>query len=176
MNQNKIEENLIFSGKTIELFLSKFKGGPNKTLVREVVKRKNAAAVIAITPENKIVLLKQYRQAVEEPLWEIPAGLVDDGETARETAERELAEEAGYKTGDIEEMLHYFSSPGFTNEKVIIFKATSLEYIGASPEEEEEFELQELSLEEALNQVYAEKITDAKTMLAILLLANEQRA
>lgn len=173
MKQKKVEENRIFSGKTIDLYLSKFKSSLGRMLEREVVKRKNAAAVLAITPENKIVLVKQYRQAVEESLLEIPAGLIDDNETARETAERELIEEAGYKTDEIEEVIHYYSSPGFTDEEVIIFKASSLEYVGAEPEDEEEFEAWEVTLQQAINMIYEGRITDAKTIIAILLFANE---
>lgn len=173
MNQKKIEEIKKFEGKTLSLYLSKFES-KDKVLKREIIKRKNAVGIIAITPKNKIILVKQFRQPVEECLWEIPAGIIDGDESAGDTAHRELIEETGYKAHKVNELIHYYSSPGFTDEEVIIYKATGLDYVGSSPEEEEEFESEELDIERAIEMISEGRIIDAKSIIAILLVANEQ--
>lgn len=175
MKQKKINEKKIYQGKVFSVFLSQFENSKNQKLEREIIKRKDgAAAIIAITPQNTILLVKQYRQAVEELIWEIPAGIIDENETPKETAQRELIEETGYKAQKIEEVMHYYSSAGFTDEVVVIYKATGLSFVGTMPEDEEEFEIKEFTLSQILKMIKDEEINDAKTIIAALLLENER--
>lgn len=172
MEQKKVSEKKLFEGKVLSLYLSNFSNSRGRNLEREIVKRKNAAGILAVTDKDKIILVKQYRQAVEQLMWEIPAGIIDEGESALDTAKRELIEETGFKANEIEELTRYFSSAGFTDEEVVVYLATGLTYVGEEPEDDEEFEIKEFSIKETLSMINSGEIIDAKTIIAIILLAN----
>jgi ADP-ribose pyrophosphatase len=174
VEQKKTNENKIFEGKALSLYLSNFMNSKGRDIEREVVKRKKAAGILAVTSKGNIIMVRQYRQAVEQLLWEIPAGLIDRAEIASDAAQRELIEETGYKASKICEISRFYSSAGFTNEEVIIFKASGLEYVGAAPDDEEEFEIEEFNLETALDMIDSKEIIDAKTIIALLLFFKEK--
>ena len=90
----------------------------------EIVRHAPAVAVLALR-DDKILGVRQERRAIGQSTWEVPAGLIDEGETALEAAERELAEETQLG-GDLELLTQVYSSPGFTDEKIYIFEATQL--------------------------------------------------
>lgn len=94
---------------------------------RDVVAHPGAVAIVALDGAGRVLMIRQYRHPVGRMLWEIPAGLRDvDGEPTRATAERELLEEAGYRAIDWHVLTDYFSSPGFTDERLRVFLARGL--------------------------------------------------
>ncbi|HEX2029954.1 MAG TPA: NUDIX hydrolase [Actinomycetota bacterium] len=133
---------------------------------REVVRHPGAVGIVAVTGEGAVVLVRQFREAVREPVLEIPAGVRDvRGEDPAETARRELAEETGYRATSVRPLGRIHSSPGFTDETVELFVA------GAEPggEPEPGVEVVTMALQDALSAVSAGSITDAKTVTALLL-------
>ena len=137
---------------------------------RDLIFHNGAVAVIAITPEKKMILVKQYRKAIEATSYEIPAGKLEAGEHAdpKVAALRELEEETGY-TGQLELVYDFYTSIGFCNEKIKLYKASNLTKVeNPRPQDEDEtLELFEVSLEEAHQLLQSGDICDAKTIMAL---------
>ena len=137
---------------------------------RDLIFHNGAVAVIAITPENKMILVKQYRKAIEATSYEIPAGKLEAGENAdpQAAALRELEEETGY-TGQLELVYDFYSAIGFCNEKIKLYSASHLAKVeNPRPQDEDEtLELFEVSLEEAEQLLKNGDICDAKTIMAL---------
>ena len=134
----------------------------------DVVRHPGAAAVLALTPDGEVLLVRQLRPAIGQLLVEIPAGLLDQrDEDALSCAARELFEETGYRHRTIEFLGGYFSSAGFTDEYVHLFVATTARQPEAAPEQG--IELLSRPLTEMVTSARAGRIRDAKTALALLL-------
>src|SRR5690606_21440948 len=137
---------------------------------RELIDHPGAVAVIAITDEGKLVLVEQYRKALNRSIIEIPAGKIEPGEDIEVTALRELEEETGYGANRFEFLQSFATSPGFANEIIHIFVAEELYKIDkpAAGDEDEFIQLYECTIEEAEQMVRDQRIYDAKTAFAIL--------
>jgi 8-oxo-dGDP phosphatase len=142
---------------------------------RDVVLHPGAVAVLALDETGQVLLIRQYRHPVSKLLWEIPAGLRDvAGEPLLATAQRELLEEAGYRARTWRVLADYYSSPGFTNERLRIFLARDLELVPAAerdfvPEDEEtQLVLAWLPLDEAVGKVLAGDLHNSAAALGIL--------
>jgi ADP-ribose pyrophosphatase len=159
----------IFKGRVIDLFLEEVELPNGKTSTREIVKHPGAVAVLAITPENKIIMVEQFRKPLERTLVEIPAGKLEKGEEPETTAKRELEEETGYTCGELRPLLSFYTSPGFADELVHLFIAENLEKltIPAELDEDEFLDVMEVTLEEALEMIQDKRIYDAKTAYAV---------
>ena len=140
------------------------------TAQRDLIFHNGAVCVLAVTPENKIVLVKQYRKAIEKVSVEIPAGKLEVGENAdlEAAALRELEEEAAY-TGKLSLLYDFYSAIGFCNERLRLYLASDLRKVeNPRPQDEDEtLELLEVSLEEAKALIQSGDICDAKTIMAI---------
>jgi 8-oxo-dGTP pyrophosphatase MutT (NUDIX family) len=142
---------------------------------RDVVIHPGAVAVLALDDAQQVLLIRQYRHPVGRLLWEVPAGLRDvAGEPPSATARRELLEEAGYRARDWRVLADYYSSPGFSTERLRVFLARDLEFV---PESERDFvpEGEEtqlvpawLPLDEAVRKVFAGELHNGVAALAIL--------
>lgn len=159
----------IYSGRVISLSVDDVVLPNGKPSKRELVKHPGAVAVIAITQNHKIVLVEQYRKALERTLVEIPAGKIEQGEDPKETAFRELEEETGYTASDLHFVQSFATSPGFADEIIHIYVAQGLKKVTENRQlDEDEFvEIHECSLAEAEKWIQDERIYDAKTAFAI---------
>lgn len=140
-------------------------------VVREVVgltKASRAAAALPITDKGTVVLVKQFRYPAGEELIEIPAGVVEEGESPLECMKRELEEETGYTATQWEEMFSFYPSPGVVSERIHVFLARGLQKTHPHPEEEEKIVVFEVPFEKALRMLRYGEIYDAKTMTALL--------
>jgi len=133
---------------------------------REVVHHPGAAAVVPFVSDSEVLLVRQYRHPVRTQLWEIPAGKLEPGEGALACARRELREETGLVADDWTEVGAFFTSPGFSDERITLFFAAALRPIGRSIGDEI-VEHQAFTLDEVERMIDAGEITDAKTILAI---------
>lgn len=167
--EKTISTQSIFSGKVISLQVDDVELPNGAHSKREIIKHPGAVAVIAITPQNKIVMVEQYRKALERSVVEIPAGKLEPGEEPIVTAARELEEETGYVSGKMEHLISFYTSPGFADEIVHVYVATELKQKEnpASCDEDEFVEVMELTLEEAQQYIQEKKIYDAKTAYAV---------
>jgi len=133
---------------------------------RELVLHPGAVAILPILPDGKILLVRQYRHAVGKELLEIPAGKLDlPGESPDECAARELAEETGYEASEWEELLTFYTSPGFTNETITLFCARRLREVG-SPIAEEITGVKRVTPNRLLEMIRSGEIIDGKTIIA----------
>ncbi|MBJ8326013.1 NUDIX domain-containing protein [Streptococcus pacificus] len=178
--EKTIERETIFKGHIFDVAVDKVEL-PNGlgTSTRELVFHKGAVAVLAITPENKLVIVKQYRKAIEMISYEIPAGKLEVGESGseKEAALRELEEETGY-VGELSLIHEFYTAIGFCNEKIKLYLGTSLKKVpNPKPKDDDEtIEILELSLKECQDMISTGQITDAKTIIAVQYLTlNQER-
>lgn len=167
-----VKSEKIFEGKIINVRVDTVELQNQKYAKREIVEHKGASAVIAINEKNELILVKQYRKAVEDFLFEIPAGKINVAEEPRECALRELREETGYEAENISKIYEMFSSPGYSNEKIHLFKAENLIYTSTNFDEDENIEVICISKEEAIKMLESGRITDSKTLVGILFWLN----
>lgn len=171
MEEKTINREWLFKGHIIDVAkdtVSLPKGG---TASREIVFHNGGVGIVAITPENKILLVRQFRKPVEDVLLEIPAGKIDDrdADDPSHTAYRELEEETGYTTKNLEKITAMYPSPGFSNEMLWIYFTNQLEKVdNPLPQDEDELlELVSYTLEEAKTAIANGEIKDAKTIVGI---------
>ncbi len=126
------------------------------------------AAKSARKGEPSILLERQYRHAAQSMMWELPAGRIDDGETALTAAKRELLEETGYRARQWKRALHFYVSPGFLDETMTIYLARGLQAGKAQPEPDEKIAIRFFPLSEAKRMALHGPIRDAKTIAGIL--------
>ncbi|RHW41180.1 NUDIX hydrolase [Neobacillus notoginsengisoli] len=169
LEEKTISSKEIFNGKIISVRVDDVELPNGKTSKREIVKHPGAVAVIAVTDDNKIILVEQYRKAMERTMVEIPAGKLEKGEDPKECAHRELEEETGYECKELEWLTSFYTSPGFADEIIHLYiaKGLSKKENAASLDEDEFVNLEEVTLEQALEYVKEKKIYDAKTAYAI---------
>ena len=124
-----------------------------------------------ILDDGRVCLLRNYRVAVDETLIELPAGTLEPGEDPAEAARRELAEETGYRAGEIEFLAEFFTSPGLLDERMYLYLATSLTPGPMALEPGEDIEPLVCAFDEALAMARDGRIRDGKTIAALLLWA-----
>jgi ADP-ribose pyrophosphatase len=157
----------IYDGRVVDLRvdeIDRVRGGRRKV---EVVEHVGGVCVIARPSPQEIVLVKQYRHAVDTDLWEVPAGMIERGEPPLETARRELIEETGYRADSLRFLWSIYTTPGFCTERIHFFVAEGLSAGAAQPEDDEEFELRTWSIADAWALVEADRLRDAKTQVAL---------
>lgn len=160
----------IFKGRVISLKVDEVELPDGKTSNREIINHPGAVAVIAITDEGQILLVEQYRKALERSIFEIPAGKLEPGEAPIVTARRELAEETGYGCEELTYIQTFATSPGFADELIHLFVARKLFVLEeqAQLDEDEFVELYAVTVKEAEAMMADERIYDAKTAFAVL--------
>jgi ADP-ribose pyrophosphatase len=139
---------------------------------RDVVVHAPVAAVLAIDGDDRLTLVRQHRVPVESSLLELPAGFIEPGESPLEAARRELAEETGLHSGEWRAAATFYTSAGFTDERVHLFVATGLEPGDATPTEDERLEIVRVPVADAAGLI--EVCEDAKTVIGLLLLARDR--
>ncbi|EIJ78755.1 methanol dehydrogenase activator protein [Bacillus methanolicus PB1] len=167
--EKTIKTEQIFSGRVVKLQVDDVELPNGQTSKREIVRHPGAVAVIAVTNENKIVMVEQYRKPLEKSIVEIPAGKLEKGEDPRITALRELEEETGYQCEQMEWLISFATSPGFADEIIHLYvaKGLSKKENAAGLDEDEFVDLIELTLEEALQYIKEQRIYDSKTVIAV---------
>ncbi|WP_409301510.1 NUDIX hydrolase [Peribacillus sp. SCS-155] len=167
--EKTISSEKVFAGKVISLQVDEVVLPDGKHSKREIVKHPGAVAVIAITPDNKMIMVEQYRKPLERSVVEIPAGKLEKGEEPLYCAARELEEETGYESKKMEHLISFYTSPGFADELIHIFLAEDLvkKENAAAGDDDEFVEVLELTLDEAEEYVRMGKIYDAKTAYAV---------
>lgn len=157
----------IFSGRIIDVQVDEVELPNGEKSIRELVKHPGAVAIIAVTAEERIVFVRQYRKALNKSIIEIPAGKLEHGEEPLTCAIRELEEETGYKSKQMRFVVSFYTSPGFADELIHIFYTDELEKGVVNMDEDEFVETVELTVAEALKLVESEEIHDAKTIFAL---------
>ncbi|MFK5926917.1 MAG: NUDIX hydrolase [Desulfuromusa sp.] len=172
---SKISEEKIYHGRILDLSREIHRMPNNKESNFEIISHPGGAAALPILDDGRLLLIRQFRPAVEGYIYEIPAGRLEVGEDAAGCVERELEEEVGYRPRQLESLGYVYSSVGFCNEKIYLFIATELELTQTAHEPDEFIEPLVVTLDEALKMITAGTITDAKTQIALLRYALQAR-
>lgn len=136
--------------------------------IRDVVRHPGAVAVVALTDDGRICLVRQYRVALNRVTVEVPAGKLDAGEDPLDCARRELLEETGYEADNIAFLTTIATSCGFADELIHLYMATGLHLCGSSPDADEFINVDLVPLQELIDAVLDGRIEDAKTVVATL--------
>jgi ADP-ribose pyrophosphatase len=164
-----IETILRHKGNRISLVSMVFKDNEGISFTSDVIKHPGAVALLPITEKGEVMLIRQWRRAIENILIEIPAGTIEPSEPPKECAIRELQEEVGYKPLNLTSLGGFYASPGFCNEYIHLFLARDLVISQLKAEDSEGIDVFTLPLEEALSWVQQGKICDSKTISALCL-------
>ena len=153
---------IAFDGKQIKVAVEEWDSGE-----REIVQHSGAVAIVAVDREGFITFVRQRREAARKKLLELPAGTLEPDEEPLQTAKRELAEEAGLTGGNWREVVVFYSTPGFCNERVFVYFAENVERGDAHPEASEEIEIVRVPVDDVAGML--DEIEDAKTLAGLLL-------
>lgn len=165
---SKTTEELIYHGRILDLARETHSMPDGREAHFEIIHHPGGAAALPILDNGQLLLIRQFRPAIEDYIYEIPAGRLEVGETAAGCIERELEEEVGYHPTHLESLGYVYSSVGFCNERIHLFIATELEQTATAHEADEFIEPIVVTLDTALEMVSTGTITDAKTQIALL--------
>lgn len=165
--EKRISSETVFDGRLVRVRVDRVELPSGRLGTREVVEHPGAVAILPVLEDGRLVLVRQYRYAVDRVLLEVPAGTREPGEDPRETAIRELREEVGLVAASVEPLVRFLISPGWCNEELIAYRATGLRDVGAAPEMDEDLEIVRVTPEEVPGLLAAGEIGDAKTITAI---------
>ena len=162
-----VTPNKIFDGKILNLRCDEVRTPSGHLAKREVVEHKSAIGVLALTGNQSVLLVKQYRYAINSITLEICAGLIEKGEDPYQAAEREMQEELKFKAGKLEKIGGFYASPGFCTEYVTIFLATELEKSSLPQDEDENVSTVEIKYNQIPAMLANGDIQDSKTFAAL---------
>jgi ADP-ribose pyrophosphatase len=167
LTETCVESRRIYDGRIIGVRLDKIKLPDGRMASREVVEHKPAVMVLAENDRSEVLLIRQHRYPSGETLIELPAGITEPGEDFSDSAVRELREETGWKPAHIEKVMEFYSSPGFSDELLIMFYANGLTR-DALPLDEDEFILAGFASRIEVEELITNGgVRDSKTLLAL---------
>lgn len=165
MKEKTISSKTVYSGRIIDVKFDEVEISTGKRSWREVVEHSGGVTMCAVN-NGKILFVKQYRYPLKQDLLELPAGKLEKGENPDEACRRELEEETGYKAASWKFLGNIHTSAGFCNEKLYLYLAQDLEFVGKHPDEGEIIENYEYPTDEVKSMIKNGEITDAKTICA----------
>ena len=167
MKEKKINGEILYDGKILKLERDLVLCPNNDKAYREIVRHNGGAAVLLINVKNEILLIKQFRYAYDEIIYEIPAGKLELNEDPYEAAKRELEEETGYKSDSLESLGIIYPTCGYSSEKIHLYLAKNVKKGIKHLDDDEFIETKFIPLEEVEKMIINNEIKDAKTICAI---------
>ncbi len=159
----------VYEGRVLTLDVDEVEEPGGVRGVREVVRHAGSVAALPVQEDGRVVLVRQYRYAVDREVWELPAGRLDGGESPEEGARRELEEEVGLRADTLEPISVFYTTPGFCDETMHLFRATALRSVPPRPEADERIEAGTFTLAEAREMIRRGTVREGKTLVALLL-------
>jgi ADP-ribose pyrophosphatase len=156
----------IFAGRIFDVEGGQAMLDDGRLVRREVVTHDGGIGIVPVLG-NEVLLICQYRIAVDQFILEIPAGRREGQESPQRRAELELKEEVGYRAAELQLLASYYSSVGFTNERMFIYLATGLQEVGQALEKDEQIEIVPVALAEIPQMLADGIIVDAKTIIGL---------
>lgn len=162
----------VFDGKVFDIDRDRVRMPNGRTVTVDVVRHPKSVVLIPVPEPGHVILIKQYRYAVNTFLWELPAGSVDEGETPEQAARRECHEEIGRVPATIVRMAAMFPTPGYCDEEMVFFRVSSLEEPteAAALDEDEDIEARTFELREAREMIRSGEIIDMKTVAGLAMI------
>ncbi len=171
----KLDEEVVHRGYAFRAAVARYEAPDGSTFSRDIIRHVGAVAVLPLHDDGTVTVVRQYRAPIEDRLLEIPAGLRDvSDEPLEETARRELAEEVGLVADHVEPLTSFHNAAGFSDEVVHVFLGTGLHPVAADVQgpEEEDMVVERHPLADLVAMVHDGTITDAKTIIGVLLVAS----
>lgn len=165
----RLNRELKFKGKIIDFYQDTIEVDGDHTVIWDFIKHKGAAAVVPVTEDGKILMVRQYRNALDRYTLEIPAGALDaEDELGLACASRELEEETGYRSENLEWLITLRTTVAFCNERIEVYVAKNLIPSRQHLDEDEFIDLKAYSLEELKEKIFTGEIEDAKTVASLM--------
>ncbi len=159
----------IYFGRILNLRVDTVRLANGGIARREIVEHHDAVTVVPMDDKGNVLFVRQFRKPTEQELYELPAGVMNEGESPEQAAQRELSEETGLKAGTLKHLAGCYSSAGFCTEYMHIFAATDLSPMQGTPDEDEDITLHWIPLTDALGMIATGELRDAKTLIGLLL-------
>ena len=169
LQEKEIKTKRIFKGKLLGLREDTVELPSGKKSTREVVEHPGAVAIVAITKDKELVMVRQFRKAVGEILLEVPAGVPEKGESGEECARRELEEETGFHAKKVRKIWEGYASPGYSNELIQYYFAEEMTRMTQKTDADEFIEVDLVDIELCLDMLKNGKFKDNKTMIGIMI-------
>jgi ADP-ribose pyrophosphatase len=169
LTEKFLDSTMVFDGNLLKVYRDTVELPNGKAASREFIRHPGAVAVVPITADGKIILVRQYRYPLGKAILEVPAGKLDQGEEPDHCARRELEEETGYVANQLRRVSSIYTTPGFTDEMIHLYVADDLTLAKQCPDEDEFLDVEAYSKEEVQKMINDGTINDAKSMLALLL-------
>jgi len=166
--EDTLSREIIYEGRILKLRRERVRLPSGREGLREIVEHVGAVAAVVMRGDGKVVLVRQFRKPLEREILELPAGLIEEGESPEDAIMREIKEETGYRPGKLERLLDFFLAPGFTDARIHLFLASDLIEDEQSPDEDEQIEVVTLDLDDAISR-FGSEIIDAKTIIGLLM-------
>ena len=163
-----LETRSVFQGRVLHLRVDRVRLSNGEVSELEVVRHPGAVAVVPVTADGRVLLLRQFRYATGEWVLEVPAGKLDPGEEPEACAHRELEEETGFRAGALEALGWVWTTPGFTDEKIWLFLARELEPSRQDLQADEVLTVEPLPFAEAVERALTGAIQDAKSVCSLV--------
>ncbi len=172
--ENKVSSRRVYDGRIVSLRVDRVALPGGGETEREVVEHPGGVAIVALDDRRNVLMVRQYRYAIGSEMLELPAGTREPDEPPDVCAVRELEEETGYRAAHVTPLYRFYPAPGYTGELLHIYVATGLIVTDARPEADERIQVVPVPWEEALAMVTNGQISDAKTIVGLLVLASRQ--
>jgi ADP-ribose pyrophosphatase len=176
MDKKPIKRDFIHRGVVFDLYVDHIKYPSGGTDVREVAAHPGGSVVVPMLDDTTVLLIRQYRYPIDTVIYELPAGKLTKGEDPEHCAHRELEEETGYSAGELIHMISIYTTPGFCTERLHIYLAENLRSLDGGQRlevGEDSITVHRMSLRRAINLIESGEITDAKTIVGLLLAARK---
>jgi len=164
----RLDSRHVFKGKVVDLSVDRVRLPNGNECELEMIRHVGAAAVVPLTDDGQVLLVRQYRYATDGWLLELPAGKLDEGETPEACALREVEEETGHRPGRLVSMGSIWTTPGFTDEKIRLFLALDLEPTTQQLQDNEVLTIERVALDRAVSMAARGEIEDAKSICGLL--------
>ena len=165
----RLKRELKFKGKIIDFYQDTMEINGDHTVIWDFIKHKGAAAVVPVTEDGRILMARQYRNALDRYTLEIPAGALDaEDEPGLVCASRELEEETGYRSENLEWLITLRTTVAFCNERIEVYVAKDLIPSKQHLDEDEFIDLKAYSMDELKNKIFTGEIEDAKTVASLM--------
>ena len=161
--------NTLYNGRVYSLVKENITLPNQVTIDLEVIRHPGAAAIVAMSANRDIVMIRQYRHAVGGFIWEIPAGTLDPEENHLACAKRELEEETGFSAQHWTKLGEIVPVPGYSDERISLYLASGLCEASRHPEQDEYLSVHHIPFDQAVNMIYNGDICDAKTIVGIFM-------
>lgn len=171
MSETILHSESVYEGRLLKVYRNTIQLADGRPALREVIKHPGAVALVAFDADENLLLVRQYRAGIDRAILEIPAGLLETGESAAACAARELREETGYQAGQLDSLGGCHVAPGYTDEYIHLFHAHDLTPAPLPQDDDEALELVRVPLAQALVWVADGTLSDSKTIIALLKVA-----